>query len=154
MNNGMFSDLLKSLLGPEPKSLEPKDERLAVAALLVRVAQSDNRYVIAEIEKIDRVLAARYRLDQKAVVALRTEGEALEKEAPDTVRFTRAIKDAVPFEERLSVVEALWQVALADGERDVEEDALLRLVANLLGISDIESAAARRRVISNLSGLC
>ena len=79
MNNGMFSDLLKSLLGPEPKSLEPKDERLAVAALLVRVAQSDNRYEIAEIKKIDRVLAARYRLDQKAVVALRTEGEALEK---------------------------------------------------------------------------
>ena len=37
-------------------------------------------------------------------------------------------------------------MALADGERDVEEDALLRLVANLLGITDVESAAARKRM--------
>ena len=70
----------------------------------------------------------------------------LEKEAPDTVRFTRAIKDAVPYVDRVSVIEALWQIALSDGERDAEEDALLRLVANLLGVSDVESAAARKRV--------
>ena len=145
----MFANLLKNLLEPETKSLAPADARLAIAALLVRVAQSDNNYEAAEILKIDRVLATRYQLDQKAAVVLRTEGEALEKEAPDTVRFTRAIKDAVPFEERVSVIEALWQVALADGERDAEEDALLRLVANLLGISDLESAAARKRMASD-----
>ena len=145
----MFANLLKNLLEPETKSLAPADARLAIAALLVRVAQSDNNYEAAEILKIDRVLATRYQLDQKAAVVLRIEGEALEKEAPDTVRFTRAIKDAVPFEERVSVIEALWQVALADGERDAEEDALLRLVANLLGISDVESAAARKRMASD-----
>ncbi len=145
----MFANLLKNLLEPESKSLAPADARLAIAALLVRVAQSDNNYEAAEILKIDRVLATRYQLDQKAAVVLRTEGEALEKEAPDTVRFTRAIKDAVPFEERVSVIEALWQVALADGERDAEEDALLRLVANLLGISDVESASARKRMASD-----
>jgi len=46
----------------------------------------------------------------------------------------------------VGVIEALWQIALADGERNAEEDALLRLVANLLGVSDVESAAARKRV--------
>ncbi len=145
----MFANLLKNLLEPEATSLAPADARLAISALLVRVAQSDNNYEAAEISKIDRVLATRYQIDQKAAVVLRTKGEALEKEAPDTVRFTRAIKDAVPFEERVSVIEALWQVALADGERDAEEDALLRLVANLLGITDVESAAARKRVASD-----
>ena len=34
----------------------------------------------------------------------------------------------------------------ADGERDAEEDALLRLVSNLLGINDRDSALARQRV--------
>jgi uncharacterized tellurite resistance protein B-like protein len=48
--------------------------------------------------------------------------------------------------DRVGVIEALWQIALADGERDAEEDALLRLVTNLLGVSDVESAAARKRV--------
>ena len=142
----MFSNLLKTLLGPEPKELTPSDARLAIAALLVRVAQSDNDYAATEIKKIDRVLAKRYNLDEAQSIDLRKQGEELEQEAPDTVRFTRAIKDAVTYSDRSSVIEALWEIALADGERDIEEDALLRLVANLLGISDVESASARKRI--------
>ena len=142
----MFANILKTLMGPEAEDLAPSDARVAIAALLVRVARSDNDYATTEIAKIDRVLAARYGLELSDVQKLRAEGEALEKEAPDTVRFTRAIKNAVPYVDRVSVIEALWQIALSDGERDAEEDALLRLVANLLGVSDVESAAARKRV--------
>ena len=145
----MFANLLKTLLGPEPKDLTPSDARLAIAALLVRVARSDNDYAAAEIEKIDRVLATRYDLAPAQSVELRKQGEKLEKEAPDTVRFTRAIKNAVLYADRLSVIEALWQIALADGERDFQEDALLRLAANLLGVSDVESASARRRIAAS-----
>ena len=145
----MFDNLLKTLLGPEPKDLTPSDARLAIAALLVRVARSDNDYAATEIEKIDRILATRYDLGDTQTVSLRKRGEQLEKEAPDTVRFTRAIKDSVPYADRLSVIEALWQIALADGERDIQEDALLRLVANLLGISDVESASARKRIAAS-----
>ena len=142
----MFANILKTLMGPESENLAPSDARVAIAALLVRVARADSDYATIEIEKIDRVLAARYGLKPSESQTLRAEGEALEKEAPDTVRFTRAIKDAVPYVDRVSVIEALWQIALSDGERDAEEDALLRLVANLLGVSDVESAAARKRV--------
>ena len=44
------------------------------------------------------------------------------------------------------MIEALWDVVLADGEREDHEMALLRLVAPMLGISDQDSAHARRRV--------
>ena len=37
-------------------------------------------------------------------------------------------------------------LALADGERDAGEDALIRLAANLLGVNDRDSALARQRV--------
>ncbi|MFD1342842.1 tellurite resistance TerB family protein [Litorisediminicola beolgyonensis] len=142
----MFADLLRRLSAPAPDPLTDTDARLALAALLVRLARSDNDYAPGERDRIDQVLAARYALSPDAATALRQEAEALEAEAPDTVRFTRAIKDAVPYEHRIGVVEALWQVALADGQRDPEEDALLRLVASLLGISDQDSARARQRV--------
>ncbi len=75
----------------------------------------------------------------------------LETEAPDTVRFTRAIKDAVPYEDREGVIEALWEVVLADGVRDHEEDALLRLLANLLGVNDRDSNLARQRVTTRMA---
>ena len=142
----MFADLLKKLVQPEPEQLDDVDARRALTALLVRLARSDNNYAATEIMQIDRIVATRYGLSKDDAQALRVEAEQLESEAPDTVRFTRAIKDAVPYEERAGVIEALWQVALADGARDQDEDALVRLVANLLGVSDRDSALARQRV--------
>ena len=142
----MIKDLLNRLIQPEPEPLPDEDARLALTALLVRVARSDNQYTPDEKGRIDEITQARYALSASDASALRTEAEALEAEAPDTVRFTRAIKDAVPYEDRLAVIEALWKVVLADGKREQEEDALLRLVSNLLGITDRDSALARQRV--------
>lgn len=142
----MFGELLRRMTAPEPETLNDDDARLALAALLVRLAKSDGHYDAAEVERIDAVLTKRYGLGPFEVAALRKDAEALEQEAPDTVRFTRAIKDAVPYEERAEVVEALWAIVLADGARDHEEDALMRLVAPMLGINDRDSALARQRV--------
>jgi uncharacterized tellurite resistance protein B-like protein len=141
----MFADLLRRLTATaEP--LPELDQHLALAALLVRIARSDGHIAPEESDRIDRLLAERFRLSPFEVVKLRREAEVLEAEAPDTVRFTRAIKDAVPYEEREGIIEALWAVVLADGVRDHEEDALLRLVANLLGVNDRDSNLARQRV--------
>lgn len=142
----MFADFLKRLTAPAPAPLSDTDARLALTALLVRIARADGDYAPAEIERIDRIVASRYGLSPFEATALRKEAETLETEAPDTVRFTRAIKDAVAHEERIAVIESLWQVVLADGERDAEEDAIVRLAANLLGINDRDSALARQRV--------
>lgn len=142
----MFADFIKRLTQPESEPLPDADARLALTALLVRVARTDNDYAAAEARMIEDICARRYGLSPTDAAALRGDGEALEKEAPDTVRFTRAIKDAVPYEERLGVIEALWQVVLADGYRSDEENALLRLVTNLLGVTDTDSARARQRI--------
>lgn len=142
----MIADLLKRLTAPDPSPMPETDARLALAALLVRIARSDGAYSDSEVERIDRILARRYGLEPAAAQALRGEAEALEGQAPDTVRFTRAIKDAVAYEEREAVIEALWAVVLADGTRDQEEDALLRLVASLLGVTDRDSHLARQRI--------
>ena len=143
----MFGSFLKSLLEPQAEPLHDDDARLAMTALLVRLARADNEYAAAEIHRITQVIMARYELAEPEAIALRGTAETLEQEAPDTVRFTRAIKDRVAYEDRIAVVEALWQVALADGNRDAEEDALLRLVVSLLGVTDVDSASARRRVM-------
>ncbi len=135
-------------MAPEPEPLPDADARLALTALLVRIARADGDYSAAEVERINRILVTRYELSPFEAAKLRADAETLESEAPDTVRFTRAIKDAVPYEERVGVIEALWDVVLADGERDTEEDALLRLVAPLLGVNDRDSNLARQKVQS------
>lgn len=141
----MFGKFLSQLLQPAPAPLPADLARLALAALLVRVARADGHYGADEVARIDALLAARHALSPFEAVALRAEAEVLESEAPDTVRFTRALKEAVPAEDRRALVEALWSVALADGSRDAGEEATLRLVTSLLGINDRDSALARQR---------
>ena len=142
----MFAEFLRRLTAPAPASLADDDARLALTALLVRVARADGVYDDGERLRIDRIAAARFGLSPSDAAGLRRQAEALEAEAPDTVRFTRAIKDAVALDDRIGVIEALWQVVLADGRREAEEDALVRLVASLLGVNDRDSALARQRV--------
>lgn len=141
----MFAKLLSGLMAPSPRPLPEPSARLALAALLIRVARADGSCGPAEIDRIDRILARRYGLSPFEATDLRARAEGLEAEAPDTVRFTRAIKDAVPHEDRAALMEALWSVALAEHGRDPDEEAVIRLVASLLGINDRDSALARQR---------
>ena len=147
---GMFEAILRRLIAPNPGRLPVADAQLALATLLVRVARADGLYAQAEVDRIDRVLALQFGLDPFAAARLRRDAEGMEAEAPDTVRFTRALKDAVTPEDRAGMMQALWSVALADGLRDDAEDQLLRLVSNLLGLSDQESAFARKRAEARL----
>lgn len=139
----MFADFLKRLTAPAPEPLNDTDARLALGALLVRLARADGNYDTQEIAQITTILATRYGLDDVQADTLRGECEKLEAEAPDTVRFTRAIKDAVPYDDRLAVIKSMWQIVLTDGERDDAENAMMRMVAPMLGITDQESHAAR-----------
>jgi uncharacterized tellurite resistance protein B-like protein len=141
----MFAKLLSGFLSG-PAAQPAAEAPVALAAILVRLARADGLYSDDERLGIDRVLGARFGMSPFEAGALRREAEALEAEAADTVRFTRALKDAVPPEGRVALIEALWRVALSDGARDADEDALIRLAASLLGLTDRDSALARRRV--------
>jgi uncharacterized tellurite resistance protein B-like protein len=145
----MFGRFLQALLAPAPAPLSADEAHLALAALLVRVARADGTYGAAEMRRIDLVLCADFRLSPFEAAALRAQAEVLEAEAPDTVRFTRALKDAVALDERGRLVEALWSVAGEDGALSAEEDSQIRLIASLLGVNDRDRALARQRAERN-----
>jgi len=128
---------------PKPDS---PDERLALAALLVDAARRDDAYEIEEKVIIERILAKEHELDAEGAKRLRLEAETAQDEAMGLFRFTHSLKEATPFEDRVKIIEYLWEVALADGDRDAVEDNLVRRVCGLLGVSDKDSGLARKRV--------
>ncbi|MFT7106965.1 MAG: putative tellurite resistance protein B-like protein [Yoonia sp.] len=134
------------MTAPEPQTLPDPDARVALGAMLVRLARTDGDYSDDEVAQIDQLLMRRYAMPLTEAKALRAQCEALEAEAPDTVRFTRAIKDAVSYDDRVAVIEAMWAVVLADGIRDHEEDSVMRMTASLLGVTDQDSHRARLKV--------
>ncbi|WP_347266491.1 TerB family tellurite resistance protein [Paracoccus sp. (in: a-proteobacteria)] len=148
----MFRNLLSRLFvdSASPSHLNGQDAELAIAALLVRLARADDHYGLVERQRIDQILARRRGLGPGQAVERRSAAEMLEAEAPDTVRFTRAIKDRIALEDRQEVIVALWQVAYADGHRSADEETLVRLVSGLLGVSDRDSGLARQRALDGL----
>ena len=148
----MFRNLLSRLFDHDATStpLQGQDAEVAIAALLVRVARADEGYTPTEAARIDHILARRRGLDLNEAAARRAAAEMIEGEAPDTVRFTRQIKDRITLDDRAGVLEAMWEVTYIDGKRTAEEESLVRLVAGLLGINDRDSALIRQRVLADL----
>jgi uncharacterized tellurite resistance protein B-like protein len=126
--------------------LPPDDARAAIASVLVMAARADHEYTDVERGMIDRVLQQRYGVSAFEAGALRAEGEAAEAESIDIYQFTRAIRQAVPHEERQAIIEALWGVILTDDVRDPHEDSLMRQMTDRLGLSPMDSALARQKV--------
>jgi uncharacterized tellurite resistance protein B-like protein len=147
----MFQNLIDLFSKPDSRvDLKPKDAQAALASILVRIARADDHYAAEEQQMITNVLKTRYLLSDADAQKLKEDAEILEEQAPDTVRFTKIVKNTVLYEDRRGVVEALWRVALADGSRDHEEDGFIRLVVNLLGVNDRDSGLARQKVIAQM----
>ena len=143
----MLKNILKIFADDNVSQLEPDDARLAITALIIRVARSDDDYSKAELNNIISLISARFKLSNDEANELIKEAELVEEQAPDTVRFTKSIKSAIDFDDRIAIIEDLWSVVLTDSFRDTNEDALIRTVVSLLGVSDKDSAFARQRAI-------
>ncbi len=148
----MFRNLLSRLFTDATPGarLNGHDAEVAVAALLVRLARADDRYGAAEKQRIDQILARRNGLAATEAAEHRAAAEMIEAEAPDTVRFTRLIKDRIELADRHDILAAMWEVAYADGRRSPDEEALVRLSAGLLGVNDRDSALARQSALAAL----
>ena len=143
---------LKALLAapPEPDgAVHSEDElHLAAAALLVEAARMDETVDADELARIGELVRWRFALSEEETADLVAEAERVTEDSVQLYRFTRVIRDAFGQDERVQLVEMLWDVACADGEVHDLEASLLRRICGLLNVSDRDSGAARKRALS------
>lgn len=126
------------------------DRVLAAAALMVEMAARDGSFDEGERMLIERLLCRRFGLSEEAARALIEDVVALQENASDIYRFTSVLNKRFTPEERLGIVEMLWEVVYADGEAHHYETNLMRRLAGLLYLEDADVGAARRRVRERL----
>ena len=145
-------DRLKSLLtspgreGARPPHA-PDELHLAAAALLVEAARMDDDYDDGERAVIARLLRERFDLDGADAADLLAAADAKTEDSVELYTYTRALKDAFAHEERVRMIEMLWEVVYADGEVHDHEANLMRRVSGLIYVTDRESGEARKRVL-------
>lgn len=132
---------------PDPKPLPQPNAQLALGALLVRIALADNQYRASEVGQIDKILSATFGLKPLEAAKLRATCEALERHAPGTPEFARILREEVTYAERKNLADAMWSIALADGDIDTGEETILQDVETALGLSPQDIAAARAAAV-------
>ncbi len=151
-------DRLKALLhdcaGPSWRDTDAAHDpcQLACAALLVESGSADNHFDDAERARVRELIESRFELAPDAAAALMAEAERVVGESAQILRFTRAVKDNLDYDERVALVEMLWDVVYADGVADPHENQLMRRICGLIYVTDHDSGVARRRVLTRREG--
>lgn len=148
-----MSSFLRALLGlsdetPEPQHLDPK--LAAAAGLLMEAARLDGGIDEVERRRIAELVRDRFRIEPGMVQQLLEAAEHRAEASTDLHGFTSVIKNGFDHDERVALMEMLWQVILADGRVHDYEASLMRRVAGLLYVQDGDSADARRRAVLSL----
>ena len=124
--------------------------QVAAAALMVEAAQMDDDFDADERAKVGALVARRFGLSSGESESLVEAAEARVAESSQLHGFTRVVKNAFSHEERVELLEMLWEVAYADGQLHDHEASLMRRITGLLQVPDRESGQARKRVLERL----
>lgn len=137
--------IVTAMSGTEEKTVE-HGVRLATAALFMEVMQVDADTADKERQRVTDLLRKRFELSDGETAELMSLSEAEAKEATDYFQFTSMINRVFTAEQKLDVVEHLWQVAFADGILDKHEELAIRKIAELLYVPHSAFIAAKIRV--------
>ncbi|NIA71089.1 TerB family tellurite resistance protein [Pelagibius litoralis] len=144
-----FNDQLDA--GPTAAGNHGTDQlQLAAVALLVEAAQMDDDFGTAERSKIIELVQRRFELSEAASHELLQAASDKVDQSIQIFGFTRVVNDAFSADERVEMMEMLWEVAYADGELHDYESNLMRRLAGLLHVSDRDSGEARKRALARL----
>lgn len=119
--------------------------QLACAALLVEVSRADAVVGVEEERARLDALRRAYGLDEAGALELMEEAEALADRAVSLSDFTQVLREHLGREQRVRVVELLWQVAWADGRIDRYEDYWVRKISDLLYVAHADFIRAKLR---------
>lgn len=128
----------------------PDRLHLAAACLLLEAARTDDDVSTEERSRILALVRTRFELSPEEAEELVTSAERVTEGPAQWYAFTSKLKDAFDAEERIELIEMLWEVVYADGELHHLESSLLRRVGGLLYVSDRDRGEARRRVLARL----
>ncbi len=130
----------------EPETVIHSQRQLAQAALMYHVIAVDG--VIREEERIRliEVLSTQFDIDEDEAQQLAKEGRDAEHEAIDLYQFTSILKRALQEDERIGMIENLWEMVFADGHVHEMEDNVVWRVAELLGVDTRDRMLLKQRV--------
>lgn len=127
-----------------------QEGRMACAALMTRAAWLDGTLDKVEENALRDLMMKRFEISpDEADEILKAAADDLDT-SNDLYRYTKDLRDNFDADERLKLIEMIWEVVYADGVLHDFEATLMRRLAGLLYVDDRDSGEAKRRVMHKL----
>lgn len=143
-----LKDLFDSFTQPTP-SPSPAERthtvQLAAAVLLVEVVRFDATMDDAERTTVVTALRSKFALSDDELARLLELAVTTSQTAYDYQRFTSSLNAHFTQDQKIQLVEAMWQVAYADARLDENEMHTISKVAGLLHVTHGEYIGAKMR---------
>jgi uncharacterized tellurite resistance protein B-like protein len=129
-----LKDLFNAALAPPGPAAPQHSLQLATAVLLAEVMRADTATTPAERRSAMASLQRQFGLATDELERLLELAERAARDATDFHQFTSKLNQQLEMGDKLKIVEAMWQVAYADGQLAAHEKHVLWRVADLLHV--------------------
>ena len=116
-----------------------------LSGLMIEAANTDGEVTQEELNKISHSLINVFKEDPKAVEVSLTKAFENKDNSQSLYYYTSKLNKSYSNENKIKLIQTLWEIILADNEIHDFETNLIRRLAGLLYISDVECGNAKIR---------
>lgn len=120
--------------------------QLATIVLFLEMMHMDEKVEPKEQEVILSMIRQNFSLTAEQAASLIALAEQQRKQATDYFQFTSLINKEYSQEQKVRLIEALWKIAFIDGVLDMNEEYLVRKIADLLHVPHTAFIMAKNRI--------
>jgi uncharacterized tellurite resistance protein B-like protein len=117
--------------------------RVAVCALLLETAYTDDEFSDDEKSRLVDMIKTGFGLTEEETDELLHIAQEERKKSVDLWHFTKLINENYSHEEKINLMEMLWEIVYADSVLDKHEDYLMHTLSKLLKIEHRQMIAAK-----------
>ncbi len=146
-------NLLKNILNNQnsDENKEGNKNLELLCGLMIEAAYTDGHIDKNELNKIKSSLVTIFEEDPNEVDLILENAIENKNNAKSLHHYTSYINKNFEENKKIILIEALWEIVLSDGKIHDFESNLIRRLAGLLYISDVNSGNARKRALDKIS---
>ncbi len=149
----LLSDFLDAKHDDRQETRKRYSLELAASVILLETAAMDDDIAEDEMTQITEILQKHFKLDGAEAAEVLDAARDVRDGAVDIHQFTQIINANCTRDQKIQLIESIWQVIYADGRLDKYEDYFVHKLAGLLHVDhkDLISAKLKTRAINDQS---
>lgn len=125
---------------------------VATAALLIEMMRSDADVTEEELNAVAEIVRSKFGISREETSEMLMFAEEEIRNSTGYFEFTSLINNNLTYDQKVKVIEYLWEVAFTDKRLDKHEEHMVRKIAGLIHVSHKDFIEAKLRVRKRMPG--